>query len=113
MCCDVTGVDNLKVEDKYRIADISSGVSLNFLPKHGLYTYDSLGQKDLLLDDLPALGDDNDIEDDEDESTPRIYATTADQNKLLYTLREIKAADAARQLVKSMAYLSMIDMFSA
>ena len=70
------------------------------------------GQKELPLDDLPALGDDHDSEDDEDEPTPRIYATTADQNKLLYTLREIKAADAARQLVKSMAYPSMVDMFS-
>ena len=58
------------------------------------------------------MGDDNDSEDDEDEPTPRIYATTADPNKLLYTLREIKAADVARQLVKSMAYPSTVDMFS-
>ena len=42
------------------------------------------GQKELPLNDLPVLGDDNDSDDDEDEPTPRICATTADQNKLLY-----------------------------
>ena len=75
--------------------------NLNFLPKHGLYVCDFPGQKELPLNDLPVLGDDNDSDDDEDEPTPRICATTADQNKLLYTLREVKAADASRQLVKS------------
>ena len=62
----------LKVEDKYCVTEISSGVSLNFLPKHGLYVRDYPGQKELPLDDLPALDDDNDSEDDEDEPTPRI-----------------------------------------
>ena len=47
-----------------------------------------------------------DLEDDE------VFATTVDQNKLPYTKREVKAADAARHLVKSMAYPSMVDMFS-
>ena len=65
-------LDYLKVEDEYRVSDISSGVSLNFMPKHGLYVRDFPGQKELPIDDLPALDDDNDSEDDEDKPTPRI-----------------------------------------
>ncbi len=42
----------------------------------------------------------------------KVYATTADQNKLLYTKREVAAADPARHLVKAMAYPSMADMFA-
>jgi len=40
-------LDCLKVEDKYRVTDITSGVSLNFLPKYELYVCNFPGQKEL------------------------------------------------------------------
>ena len=81
---------------------------LTFAPKRGLYVC----AFPIITDDLPLLGEDNDSEDDEDEPSPRIYTTTAERNKLLYTKREVDAADKARQLVQSLAYPSMSDMFA-
>ena len=99
-------LDYCKVDDQYCVTDIASGVSLSFLPKHGLYVCNFPDQEDLPSDDLPPELVPMDLDDDE------VFATTVDQNKLPYTKREVKAADAARHLVKSMAYPSMVDMFS-
>ena len=42
-------LDYLKAEDKYRVTEILSGVSLNFLPKHGLYVCDFQARKSFPL----------------------------------------------------------------
>jgi len=97
----------LKQEDEYCITDIASGVGLHFVPKHGLYVCDFPGEEDLPRNDLPP-----DAAPMEDSGDEEVFATTADQNKLPYTKREVKAADAARHLVKAMAYPSMADMFA-
>jgi hypothetical protein len=79
---------------------------LTFAPKRGLYVC----AFPIIADALPPLGDDSDSEDDEDEPSPRIYTTTAEQNKLLYTKREVDAADKAKQLVQSLAYGALAAM---
>lgn len=100
-------VDYIKISNKFIVSNTETGAVLTFAPKRGLYVC----AFPIIADDLPALGDDNDS-DDEDEPTSRIYTTTAEQNKLLYTKREVDAADNARQLVQSLAYPSMSDMFA-
>jgi len=99
-------VDYIKISNKFIVSNTETGAVLTFAPKRGLYVC----AFPIIADDLPVLGDDNDSDDDEDE--PRIYTTTAEQNKLLYTKREVDAADRARQLVQSLAYPSMSDMFA-
>ena len=95
-----------KTMDRYSVTNTVTGEQLTFLPRCGLYVC----VIPCAEDDLPALGDD--YESDEEEHASNVFATTADQNKLLYTKREVAAADAARHLVKAMAYPSMADMFA-
>jgi hypothetical protein len=45
-------LEYMKDEDEYCVTDIASGVSLNFLPKHGLYVCNFPDQEDLPRDDL-------------------------------------------------------------
>jgi len=99
-------VDYLKTMDRYSVTNTLTGDQLTFLPRCGLYVC----AFPCTEDDMPALGDD--YESDEEEHMSNVYATTADQNKLLYTKREVDAADAARHLVKAMAYPSMSDMLA-
>jgi hypothetical protein len=101
-------VDYVKICNKFIVSNTETGAVLTFAPKRELYVC----VFPIIADDLPPLGDDNDSEDDEDEPSPRIYTITAEQNKLLYTKREVDAADKARQLVQSLAYPSMSDMFA-
>lgn len=101
-------LDYVKICNKFIVSNTKTGAVLTFAPKRGLYVC----AFPIITDDLPLLGEDNDSEDDEDEPSPRIYTTTAERNKLLYTKREVDAADKARQLVQSLAYPSMSDMFA-
>lgn len=99
-------VDYLKTMDRYSVTNTMTGEQLTFLPRCGLYVC-AFPCTD---DDVPVLG--VDYESDEEEHVSNVYATAADQNKLLYTKREVAAADAARHLVKAMAYPSMADIFA-
>ena len=80
-------VDYVKISNKFIVSNSETGAVLTFAPKRGLYVCEF----PIIADKLPSLGDDNDCEDDDDEPSPRIFTTTAEQNKLLYTKRKQKS----------------------
>ena len=96
-----------KKHDEYSVTDVASGISLNFRPSHGLYVCKFPDAAKLPRNDMPPVAEELDDPDQDD-----VFAMTAEQNKMLYTKRDIQAADAARNLVKALAYPSMADMFA-
>ena len=107
--CTGLEVDYLKNANLYTVENTATGAVLKFLPRRGLYVceFPHLDAEEKEISDVIEEPD-----GDSDDEDPNIFATTADQNKLLYTKREVFAADAARELVKSLAYPSMADMFT-
>jgi hypothetical protein len=107
--CTGLEVDYLKHANLYTVENTATGAVLKFLPRRGLYVceFPHLDAEERKIPDV--MEEPNEDLDDEDS---QVLATTADQNKLMYTKREVFAADAARQLVQSLAYPSMADMFT-
>jgi hypothetical protein len=87
-------LDYVKAQDTFVVTDRVSGSVYRFTPKHGLYACDA-----------------SQIASGECTEDAAMITTTVEENKKLYTLREVKGAEAAADLERSLGFPSARDMY--